>query len=80
MHNLFEYGDILNSPYEAFVFLIQSFMTSLCISTGIIIWKYYICYKDLQVTCDREVYHLNPGDMIFTPLVVPHRSANGILS
>ena len=20
MHNLFEYGDILNSPYEAFVF------------------------------------------------------------
>ena len=23
--------------------MIQSFMTSLCISTGIIIWKYYIC-------------------------------------
>ena len=64
MHNLFEYGDILNSPYEAFVFdtVIHDFPVHQH-------WHHYmeVLYMlegSTEVTCDREVYHLNPGDMI----------------
>ena len=64
MHNLFEYGDILNSPYEAFIF-----DTNIHASPVHQHWHHYmevlyILEGTTDVTCDRDVYHLEPGDMI----------------
>lgn len=67
MHSLFEYGDILNSPYEAFLFdtAIHSFPVRQH-------WHYYMeilfmLEGTALVRCGDEEYTLNPGDMISLP-------------
>lgn len=64
MHNLFEPGDMINSPYEAFLF-----------DTSVIgfpvrpHWHYYMevlfaIHGSIVVSADEHEYTLNPGDMI----------------
>ena len=67
MHYLFEYGDILNSPYEAFVFdtAIHSFPVRQH-------WHYYMEILFMLdgtalVNCGGKEYILQPGDMISLP-------------
>lgn len=67
MHYLFEYGDILNSPYEAFIFdtAIHSFPVRQH-------WHYYMEILFMLdgtalVSCGSKEYILQPGDMISLP-------------
>lgn len=64
MHYLFEQGDILNSPYEAFIF--DTAMHTLPVRQH---WHYYmeilfIIEGKLCVTTDELTYTLQPGDLI----------------
>lgn len=64
MHNLFEYGDMLNSPYEAFIF--DTDVHDFPVHQH---WHHYMevlfmLEGTMDVTCDREVYTLCAGDMI----------------
>lgn len=67
MHYLFEYGDILNSPYEAFIFdtAIHPFPVRQH-------WHYYMELLYMLegtslVTCGDKEYILQPGEMIILP-------------
>ena len=64
MHNLFEYGDILNSPYEAFIFDTNIHAFPVHQHWHHYMEVLYILEGTTDVTCDRDVYHLEPGDMI----------------
>lgn len=64
MHYLFEYGDILNSPYEAFIF--DTAVLSFPVRQH---WHYYMEIVFMLegtsiVSCDKKEYILQPGDMI----------------
>lgn len=67
MHYLFEYGDILNSPYECFIF--DTAIHSFPIRQH---WHYYmeilfILDGTALVSCGDKEYILHPGDMISLP-------------
>ncbi len=67
MHYLFEYGDILNSPYEAFIF--DTAIHSFPIRQH---WHYYMEILFMLdgtalVSCGHKEYILHPGDMISLP-------------
>ncbi len=67
MHYLFEYGDILNSPYEAFIF--DSAVHTFPVRQH---WHHYmeILYTlddTVLVNCSGKEYTLKPGDMISLP-------------
>lgn len=68
MHSLFEYGDILNSPYEAFLF--DTAVYPFPVRQH---WHYYMEIlflldgSSLLVRCGDEEYTLHQGDMISLP-------------
>ena len=64
MHSLFEYGDILNSPYEAFIFDTDIHAFPVHQHWHHYMEILYILEGGTVVSCDRDIYYLNPGDMI----------------
>ncbi|MBO5303647.1 MAG: helix-turn-helix transcriptional regulator [Lachnospiraceae bacterium] len=72
MNSLFEYGDILNSPVEAFLFDTDKHTFPVEAHWHYYIEILYMIEGTAHVTCNQENYILHPGEMIFLPPQAVH--------
>lgn len=67
MDRYYEYTDRLNAPIEAFTHITNDHNFPILPHWHYFIECIYLTAGNLLVTCDENVYSLQPGDFIFFP-------------
>ena len=67
MDRYYEYTDRLNTPIEAFTHITYDYNFPILPHWHYFIECIYLTAGNLLVTCDENVYSLQPGDFIFFP-------------